>query len=157
MRRARIAMLAAAIVVVPAESQQPVQPKAKVTPRLVAVAETKLIMEGIAQSNFQGLEKLLKSNELDAEGWVFARGQALLIAESGNLLMLRPPKNSGQDNWMKAAMDLRDAAGAYARSLTARDLEKSRTGLSQLANTCNNCHQAFNIKTRITAFEPATP
>lgn len=157
MRRTRLVLLAAAIVVVPAESQQPNQPKAKITPRLVPVAETKLIMEGISHANFQGLERLLKNNELDADGWVFARGQALLIAESGNLLMLRPPKNNGQDSWMKAAMDLRDAAGAYARTLTARDLEKSRAGLSQLANACNNCHQTFNVKTRITAFEPASP
>jgi hypothetical protein len=157
MKRIRIALFAAAIVALPAMTQQPTAPKPKTTPRLVPVAETKLIMEGIDQANFQGLEKLLKNKELDAEGWNFARGQALLIAESGNLLMLRPPKNPGQDNWMKAAMDLRDAAGAYARSLSARDLEKSRTGLSQLANTCNSCHQAFNIKTKITAFEPATP
>jgi hypothetical protein len=141
----------------PAASQQPMAAKPKAPPRLVPVAETKLIMEGINQANFQGLEKLLKNRELDADGWNFARGQALLIAESGNLLMMRPPKNPGQDNWMKAATELRDAAGNFARTLTARDLEKSRAGLSQLANTCNSCHQAFNIKTKVTAFSSMVP
>ena len=33
---------------------------AKVVPRLEAVAETKLLMEGLAQSNFRGLDRLLK-------------------------------------------------------------------------------------------------
>jgi hypothetical protein len=153
-----LAVIAAVLFVLPVVSQPPkADPKPKTPPRLVPVAETKLIMEGINQANFQGLEKLLKNKELDAEGWNFARGQALLIAESGNLLMLRPPKNSGQDAWMKAAMELRETASSFARSLTTRDLEKGRAGLAQLAKTCNSCHQTFNVKARITAFEPATP
>ena len=160
MIRARLlvyAALAGAVIVLPATSQAPPAPKTKTPPRLVPVAETKLIMEGITNANFQGLEKLLKNKEVDAEGWTFARGQALLIAESANLLMLRPPRNSGQDNWMKSASELRDAAGAYARTLATRDLERSRTGLSQLANSCNSCHQMFNVKTRVSAFSVAVP
>ncbi len=151
------ACLGCVLLAIPGQSQtRPPDPKSP-PPRLVPVAETKLIMEGIDQANFQGLERLLKNKELDPEGWQFARGQALLIAESGNLLMLRPPKNSGQDAWMRAAMGLRDTASGFARTLAGRDLERGRAGLTQLANTCNRCHQTFNVKTRVTAFAPQSP
>src|SRR5437660_360637 len=99
-----LAVLAAGLMTAPATPQptpgtRPKIPTPKTQPRLVPVAETKLIMEGLTHANFQGLEKILKSTDIDAETWAFARGQALLIAESGNLLMIRPPNNSGQDTW----------------------------------------------------------
>ena len=64
----------------------------RLTPKLEAVAETRLLMEGLAQANFRGLERLLAEKPGEVKTWTFARGQALLIAETGNLLMLRPPK-----------------------------------------------------------------
>src|ERR1700732_806495 len=84
-------------------SQQP----AKVTPKLEPVAETRLLMEGLAHANFRGLERLLTEKPAEVKTWTFARGQALLIAETGNLLMLRPPKSQGQAVWFDRAMELR--------------------------------------------------
>ena len=149
------------LVVLPVASQPPrsaptkMPPPTKLSqPRLVPIAETKLLMEGLAQPNFQGMEKILKGEEIDADSWVFARGQALLVAETSNLLMLRPPRNSGQDAWMKSAGELRDAASGLAQTLASRDRVRSRSALTNLAATCNACHQAFQVKTKITAFAP---
>ena len=89
----------------PAVSQQKQQSPpvgTKVEPKLVPVAETRLLMEGLAHSNFRGLERILKQKPADDKAWTFARGQALLIAETGNLLMLRPPKNAGEAIWFGA-------------------------------------------------------
>jgi hypothetical protein len=73
-----------------------------------------------------------------------------LIAETGNLLMLRPPRTAeGQDAWFRAATDLRDAAGSLARSVGSQDYARSRAGLADVANSCNRCHQTFRITTRI--------
>src|SRR5262249_15125127 len=72
-------------------------------PQLQPVAETKLLMEGLAESNMRGLEGLLVKPPADAEAWRFARGQALLLAETGNLLLIRPPRSAGQDAWMDRA------------------------------------------------------
>ena len=119
---------------------------------MVPVAETKLIMEGLAQANFRGLEGLLKEKPKDVEGWRFARGQALLIAETGNLLMLRPPRNPGEKPWMDRATDLRTTATQLARSLADRDYEKSRRGLRTLASSCNACHKGFRVKEHIVPF-----
>src|SRR5262249_30094245 len=100
-------------------------PGAKPAPRLEAVAETRLLMDGINQANFSGLERLLKEKPADGEAWSFARGQALLIAETGNLLMLRPPKNQGQDAWMDRARELRESATGLARAASAPHYARS--------------------------------
>lgn len=122
------------------------------TPKLEAVAETKLLMEGLNQSNFRGLEKLLKERPADVEGWTFIRGQALLIAETGNLLLLRPPRNQGERAWMDHATELRSAATRLARSAARQDFQQSRLDLVGVANSCNSCHQSFRVPTRLTAF-----
>ena len=125
-------------------------PEARFTPRFEALAETKLLMEGLAQSNYRSLEKHLQDKgPEDADTWMFARGQALLIAETGNLLLLRPPRNQGRDTWMRRAMDMRDSAGVLARRLGNRDLARSRAALIDLTNKCNDCHQTFRVATRI--------
>jgi hypothetical protein len=128
---------------------------AKPTPRLEAIAETRLLMEGLTDSNFRGLEKILTKKPTDAEAWTFARGQALLLAESGNLLMMRPPKNQGQDAWLERARDLRDAATLLARSTSARDYNKSREGMDRVATACNQCHKTFRVTVRVVPFADA--
>jgi hypothetical protein len=122
-------------------------------PRLEPVADTRLLMEGLNQANFQGLERLLQQKPAGVEAWAFARGQALLIAETGNLLMLRPPRNSaGRIAWMDRAVDLRITATRLARAAADRDYAQCRAGLVELATTCNRCHQSFRVPARIEAF-----
>jgi hypothetical protein len=127
-------------------------PPPRPAPRLEPVAETRLLMEGLNQPNFKGLERILKDKPTDDEAWVFARGQALLIGETGNLLLLRPPKNAGEDVWMQHASAMRDSASKLARNIAKHDHEASKTGLTELANTCNSCHKAFRSTVRITPF-----
>lgn len=111
-----------------------------------AIAETRLLMEGLAQPNHRGLEQLLKARPTDAAAWVFARGQALLIAETANLLLLRPPRNAqGEKAWMTRSMELRDEATTLARHLGNRDFAKSQASLGVLTATCNRCHQTFRV------------
>jgi hypothetical protein len=124
----------------------------KLVPKLEPVAETRLLMEGLAHANFRGLERLLRQKPTEGEAWAFARGQALLIAETANLLMLRPPRNKGEQRWFERATDLRSSAAQLARSLGNRDYEGSREDLTALANSCNRCHEAFRTPVRITPF-----
>ena len=129
------------------------QPARKATPTLEPVAETKLLMEGLAQPNLRGLGKLLRDKPKDAEAWAFARGQSLLLAETGNLLLIRPPRTAtGQEAWMTHAGELRDAAASLARAAAAADYAKCRTGLAGVANVCNRCHQTFRVPARVDPF-----
>src|SRR5437870_4706291 len=63
----------------PAPAPSP-PPAPRFTPRFEAVAETKLLMEGLNLPNYRGLERLLKDKPADPDTWTFARGQAILIA-----------------------------------------------------------------------------
>jgi hypothetical protein len=128
----------------------PQPPQAKFTPKFEALAETTLLMDGLAHSNYLALEKHLEGKgPRDGDTWTFARGQALLIGETGNLLLLRPPRNEGRDTWMRRAMDMRQSAADLAKRLANRDLLRSRDAMLDLANKCNNCHQTFRVPTRI--------
>jgi hypothetical protein len=137
----------------PAQPGAKAQSGAKVEPKLIPVAETKLLMEGLAHANFRGLERLLKQQPADDKAWTFARGQALLIAETANLLMLRPPHNQGEPIWFARSMELRGAAAQLALTLSKRDYDASRAGLVQLAGHCNRCHKSFKVNAQITAFD----
>jgi hypothetical protein len=132
----------------PTQTPKPAKPPVRLEP----VAETRLLMEGLAQANFSGLERTLKQKPTDNEAWTFARGQALLIAESGNLLMIRPPKNQGETAWMDHSRELRDSAMGLAKTVAARDYEGSRSALGDVAVACNKCHQTFRVPTRIVPF-----
>lgn len=133
-----------------AATAAPQQPK--VQPKLEPIAETRLLMEGLAHSNFKGLERLLVQKPADVQTWTFGRGQALLIAETANLLLLRPPKGQGQPLWFERTSELRQSAQTLARTMASQDYEKSKAGLVSLAATCNRCHQQFRVPVEIVAF-----
>jgi hypothetical protein len=126
------------------------EPRPQLRPE--AVAETRLLMEALTEPNFRGLEKLLETRPANTEAWTFARGQALIIAETGNLLMLRQPRGDGKAAWLQRAAEVRGAATRLARAAAARDYDLSRSVLASLANACNRCHQTFRVPVRMTPF-----
>jgi len=122
-------------------------------PRLDPVAETKLLMEGLLDANLRGLSNTLRQPPADVQTWLFGRGQALLIAETANLLMLRPPRGTaGQAEWMERATELREAAVRLAQAAAAQNYVRSRTGLAEVAIACNRCHQRFQVNVKVNPF-----
>jgi len=135
--------------------ERPAAPAPSAMPKLVPVAETKLVMQGMAKPNFDGLTKTLKQKPTDAEQWGFARGQALLVAESANLLLIRPPKTkTGQDLWVPKVIELRDAGVKLAEAASAKDYAAARVRLADLTNACNRCHAAFQVGARMDPLPP---
>lgn len=133
--------------VVPKTSTTPTPQPSNVHPE--PVAETKLLMEGITQPNFQGMQRILAKEPTTVEGWTFLRGQALLVAETGNLLMLRPPKTQGEELWQEMAVAQRTAATRLARAAGNRDYVRSRVALADLTNACNRCHRTFRVPLQV--------
>lgn len=126
-------------------------------PGLQPVAETRLLMEGLNQSNFRGLDRLLNKPPENVETWAFIRGQALLVAETGNLLMLRPPHNQGEPAWNRYSVELRTCATDLARHAARQDYPRSRLALVQLATSCNRCHQTFRVRVEVKVTAAAAP
>ena len=141
----------------PSQAPTPIPPPTPTSqlPRLVPVAETKLLMDGINKPNFDGLTKVLKAKPADAEAWSFARGQSLLIAETANLLLIRPPKTrTAQQAWVPRAVELRQAGVRLAEAAGAKDYVGARAALADLTNACNRCHESFRVPVRL---DPAAP
>jgi cytochrome c556 len=67
--------------------------------------------------------------------------------------MLRPPKQGGQEVWVKTSAELREAATKVAHAAATRDPATSQARLVDLANVCNKCHQTFRVATRLTPFQ----
>jgi hypothetical protein len=148
-----VAAAGAACMLLSVAQSRPLANRGKTTIPVEPAADTKLLMEALAGANMRGLAKTLSEKPTEAEAWGFARGQALLIAETGNLLLMRPPKTTaGQETWQTQSVGLREAGVALGRAAAAKDYSKSRTALAEVANVCNRCHQAFQVPARIDPF-----
>jgi hypothetical protein len=108
-------------------------------------------MQAINSPYFLGLDQLLRRQPADDSAWQAVQAQALLIAENGNLLLLRPPEK-GAAAWSELATSLRTRAAAVARAAGQKDYNRSRQALTDLASVCNRCHQANRVSVRATAF-----
>jgi hypothetical protein len=145
-RLATTSLLALLLLFTPGSAQRAVP---AFTPKFEVVGETRLLMEGLAHSNYRSLAKLLRAKPTDLDTWVFARGQSILIAETGNLLLLRPPRNTGRDTWMKLAMAMRSEAAEVARAAGTRDYTAATGALTRLTDSCNRCHTTFRVPVRV--------
>jgi len=113
---------------------------------LEPVAETRILMLGINLPNFQGLQQRLARQPANKDSWEIVRGEALLIAENGNLLILRDPPAGSRQTWVDRARDLRSAGKRLARAAADRDYARSRDCLADLLNSCNRCHRNYGVR-----------
>ena len=77
----------------------------------------------------------------DAE-WNDLQAKTLMLAESGNLLLL-PIYARDQDRWMKDAKLMLDAGTAAFKAAKAKDLPALEALNEQLYQSCVTCHQHY--------------
>jgi hypothetical protein len=74
--------------------------------------------------------------------WDLLRGQALMMAESGNLLMMEG-RARDQDTWIKDSKALIDIGATAFKAAQAKDLDGLRALNGPLNDACVNCHQQY--------------
>lgn len=77
----------------------------------------------------------------DAE-WAVLQGQALMVAESANLLML-PGRARDQKQWMADATLMLDAGAAAYKAAQAKDVAAIAALGDQLMESCTSCHKNY--------------
>ncbi|HYE87384.1 MAG TPA: hypothetical protein VEA16_13575 [Vicinamibacterales bacterium] len=77
----------------------------------------------------------------DAE-WTVLEGQALMLAESANLLML-PGRARDQRQWMADAKLMLDAGAAAVKAAQAKNVEAIAALSDQLLESCTSCHRHY--------------
>ena len=82
------------------------------------------------------------SQPLDAKGWTDARNQAILLAESGNLLMVGTRvRDTG--NWMKMSRAMVDAAALAATAAEKKDAKALEAATDSITTACMECHRPY--------------
>jgi hypothetical protein len=78
----------------------------------------------------------------DGDGWTALEGQALMVAEAANLLML-PGRARDQQQWVADAALMREAGAAAFKAAKARKVEAVAAVSDQLYESCTTCHRHY--------------
>ena len=78
----------------------------------------------------------------DAQGWAAVRNQALLLAESGNLLMVGSRVRDNAD-WMKMSRAMVDAAALAATAAEKKDAQALEVATDAITVACMDCHRPY--------------
>lgn len=82
-----------------------------------------------------------RTPKTDAE-WTTLEGQALIVAESANLLML-PGRARDQKQWMADSKLMLEAGAAAVKAAKARSVEGIVALSDQLMESCTSCHKNY--------------
>lgn len=99
-------------------------------------------MEYVFQPTFKRLKPVMASAPADNAGWKAIKADALILAEGGNLLLFRQPKDDVAD-WVKHSVQVRDFGGQLYRAAKAKDYASARKHYESMVQNCNACHQQF--------------
>ncbi len=78
----------------------------------------------------------------DDEAWTAVQNSALMLAESGNLLMIGDrAKDAGE--WIKAAQALIEAGTVAFKAAEAKNVDALIEAGDQVYATCEGCHQQY--------------
>jgi hypothetical protein len=81
----------------------------------------------------------------DDKEWAIVQNNALILAESGNLLMLPGRAKDGGD-WIKDSRALVDAGTAAWKAANAKNIDDVTVVGDQILAACKACHQKYNSK-----------
>jgi hypothetical protein len=78
----------------------------------------------------------------DDKEWLAIQRSAVVLAESGNVLMMRGPAG-GQSDWAKDAKMLSDAGAAAYKAARAKDANALMAVAQPLNAACTTCHKQY--------------
>ena len=85
--------------------------------------------------------------------WNRLRGSALILAESGNLLMMEG-RSIDEDAWMESARLLLNVGTAAFEAAVAHDLDAIVALNAELETSCRACHEQYHPRYRSRAPNP---
>jgi hypothetical protein len=122
-------------------------PAAAQSPPFMPVATINEIMDAITLPYSDALLYIQRNPPQNDRDWETLQMQALMLAESGNLLMMKNrAKNQGE--WMKDARMLVDAGVAAVKATRLKDINAVLALNEQIVNSCITCHRKFRAGRR---------
>jgi cytochrome c553 len=112
------------------------------SPPFRPVATISEIMNAITLPYSDALLYIQRNPPQTDRDWETLQLQAVMLAESGNLLMMKDrAKNQGE--WMKDARALVDAGMAAVKATRAKDIQAVLALNEQIVTSCITCHRKF--------------
>lgn len=96
-------------------------------------------MEGVNKPAYERLVACLLQNILDEDEWKAVLADSLLLAESGNLLLMRPIQDP--QAWSVNAINLRESGTKLYESAKLKEITPVRLNFDTMLNDCDACHQ----------------
>lgn len=105
-------------------------------------------MEYVFEPGYKRLKVALAEAPADNKAWKVVKGDGLVLAEAGNLLLHRRPEadkwtQEMDAEWTGFAADVREHGGKLYRAAKKKDYESSRTHWEAMLTRCNACHTKF--------------
>ncbi|REJ93934.1 MAG: hypothetical protein DWQ34_01435 [Planctomycetota bacterium] len=99
-------------------------------------------MEYVFQPTFKRLKPAMAEEPVDNQAWKAIKADALILAEGGNLLLMRQPEEDAAD-WTEHSVQVRQYGGELYRAAKAKDYAKARGHYESMVKNCNACHEQF--------------
>ena len=99
-------------------------------------------MEYIFQPTYKRLKHSIAGEPADNNAWKGIKADALILAEGGNLLLLRSPKVDATV-WGELSAAVRESGGNLYQSAKKKDYKSARQHYEVMLNKCNVCHDKF--------------
>jgi len=144
MRTIFLFLLAAALLLSGCSTTPP--PQTASQPTFKPVGDVLQIMQGMVIPAADVVWKVPAEAPKNDEEWAAVQHSALILAESGNLLMIGD-RAKDQDAWMKASQALVDAGTAAFRGAEAKNVEALMMAGDAIYNACEGCHMKYPPQT----------
>ena len=119
----------------------PFKPVADVK-QLMAVIDESADVIWEATGEIISKDGVLERRPKNQEEWDKVRNAAIMLTESGNLLMMTPRAKDG-DVWMQRAQEMVDTGQAAWKAAEAKNRDQLFTIGGDVYEACSHCHQAY--------------
>lgn len=99
-------------------------------------------MEYVFQPTFKRLKPAMAAAPADNAAWKAIKSDSLILAEGGNLLLIRQSDDDAAD-WVSHSVQVRDFGGELYRAAKAKDYTTARKQYESMVQNCNACHEQF--------------
>jgi hypothetical protein len=100
------------------------------------------LMEYVFEEPYKRLKATLPGETQDRAYFRELKSDSLILAEGGNMLLMRLPKEDAEA-WTELSLAVRGEATALYKAGKAKDVEGARKLFGSLVLKCNACHDKF--------------
>lgn len=99
-------------------------------------------MEYVYQPTYRRLKSAMASAPADNAGWKAIKADSLILAEAGNLTLMRGPEDDVAD-WNRFCVQTREHGKSLYTAARKKDFDTAHKSYVAMLKSCNACHDQF--------------